>query len=320
MQWTIVQDRQRYAQICGTFAHIIPVFLQDWWLDTTAQTWYPQVIYDAEQAVGIWPVAEKRKFGLTYQTLPTYTPYGGPWWFPGTLQPPASALNDLLKAIPKATYQLEHPFYAGFSAENWQENGFQTKYFCTYRIAPDLPEVVYERFSSMTKNLIERAQKKVRISEDTSFEQFTPVLKYFLQKKGLLQENSIETITQILQNAQSRNQGQLLCAYQNDSTLLAGLILVHDARTTYALIIVSNPEFPKSNAIRVLLWHAIKEAMLQGRTFDFEGGNMPGIGDFYASFGAEKVPYLRVVRYRNKSMYSMIRFAKRLMGAEPTFQ
>jgi hypothetical protein len=319
MQWTVVQDKQRYAQICTTFADIIPVFLQDWWLDTTSQMWYPQVIYCADQAVGIWPVTEKRKFGLTYQTLPAYTPYDGPWWLPDTPPPPETVLKNLLNAIPKATYQLAHPFYAGFSAEAWQENGFQTKNFGTYRIAPDLPEVVYGRFSSMTKNLIERAQKKIHISENTDFEQFAPILKQFFKKKGLLKANSVELIGQILRNAQSRNQGQLLCAYQ-DTTLLAGLILVYDQQTTYALVIVSNPAYPKSNAIRVLLWHAIKDVMRERRTFDFEGGDIKGIGDFYASFGAKKTPYLRVVRYRNKSVQSMIHLAKRLMGAEPTFQ
>jgi Acetyltransferase (GNAT) domain len=321
MQWTLVQDKAAYAQICTDFAEQIPLFLQNWWLDAAAQNWIPQVIFADVKPIGLWPTTEKRKLGQRYRTLPAYTPFGGPWFLPNatnTNKQNDAALAALLEAQPRTIYQLEHPFYAGISADIWKQNGFETRDSVTYRIAPDEPEKVYARFSRMTKNLIERAEKKTEVRFDVLFEEFEPVLAQFLVKKGLKAPNSVENIKNILQAAEHKNQGQLLCAYQNE-TLVAGLIVVHDHQTSFALHIVTNPDFPKSNAIRVLLWHAIQDAMLRRHIFDFEGGNMPGIGAFYASFGAEKTPYLRAIRYMHPLVGKFVQFAKKLSGANSRF-
>ncbi|HIB29062.1 MAG TPA: hypothetical protein EYO24_00930 [Candidatus Marinimicrobia bacterium] len=54
----------------------------------------------------------------------------------------------------------------------------------------------------------------------------------------------------------------------------------------------------KGEAISLLLWNGILLAKEKNLTFDFEGSMVPGIAEFFRSFGSEASTYYQVVKVK----------------------
>ena len=74
----------------------------------------------------------------------------------------------------------------------------------------------------------------------------------------------------------------------------AGLYIVWDGKSTYALMNGMNPAFRTSGALSLCFWWAIQYAAQHTRTFDFSGSMLQPVERFFRSFGARQVPYSRM--------------------------
>lgn len=303
-----------YAAFCQIYAAELPVFFQPWWLDAVGQQgrWQKYVIQDGEgQVIGIWPVFSKRKYGLRWHTLPPYTPVSGPWF--GT----ADALTEaLLQALVKklagnSLYWLIQSMRYVQQPDWWQSAGFEVDTRHTYQLpATDDPQELFRRFRSTTRNEIKKAERNLQVRAVSDLRKFMPLYTRHAESKGIFSLAAAQALEAIHGACLEHGQGQILLAYDAQENLYAGILTVWDQKTTYLLVISRNEDFQTSPATRLLLWQAIQQSAASGRTFDFEGGNIPSIGDFFASFGATKTAYLRAILYPNALIRSAVRLAK----------
>jgi len=308
----LISSALEYAAFCQLYAAELPIFLQPWWLDAVGQQghWQKYVIKDnSDKPIGIWPVFTKRRYGFYWHTLPPYTPVSGPWFAEeNTLTQPL--LEALVSQISKSSlYWLLQSVRYIQQAAWWQKNGFEVEIWHTYQLpATDDAMELFKKFRSTTRNEIKKASPFIEIRQETDLQHFMPLYTQHAQAKKIFDPAAATAFQAVFAVCTARAQGQLLCAYDQQENLLAGIFCVWDQKTTYLLVISRQEQTQPFSPTRFLLWQAIKLSATQGRIFDFEGGRMPSIGDFFASFGATKTAYLRAILYPNP----LVRFAVRL--------
>jgi hypothetical protein len=96
------------------------------------------------------------------------------------------------------------------------------------------------------------------------------------------------------QAAEKRNCARLYIARMVDGVPVAGLLTVHDSRTTYQIVSGFNPSHMDVPGQNLLLWTAIQDSLAAGRDFDFEGSSIRGVETFYRRWGASAVPVWRI--------------------------
>ena len=193
----------------------------------------------------------------------------------------------------------------------WQNNGFEVDVWHTYQLpATNNPTELFQKFRSTTRNEIKKAAQYLEVRPETDVTQFMPLYTQHAQARHIFAPAAARVFQAIVAASLEHGQGQLLCAYDRQEQLCAGIFCVWDHKTTYLLVISRSQVVQPFSATRFLVWQAIQQSALSGRVFDFEGGLLPSIGDFFASFGAAKTAYLRAILYPNSLVRFVVRLAK----------
>ena len=102
------------------------------------------------------------------------------------------------------------------------------------------------------------------------------------------------------------NSGILLMAESKDDSnnCQAACFFVWDRYTMYYIAGGYDDSDKKGDAMSLLLWKGILLAKEKNLTFDFEGSMVPGIAEFFRSFGSEVSRYYQV----EKVNASLLRF------------
>jgi lipid II:glycine glycyltransferase (peptidoglycan interpeptide bridge formation enzyme) len=79
---------------------------------------------------------------------------------------------------------------------------------------------------------------------------------------------------------------------RHDGRAVGGVFLAHANGTVYYLDGASDAAGKRLQAMNLLLWHAVLQALDTGAThFDFVGSDIPRLAQFKASFGGTLHPY-----------------------------
>ena len=102
------------------------------------------------------------------------------------------------------------------------------------------------------------------------------------------------------------NSGKLLLVGSKDDSYdcQAAGFFVWDRDTMYYLASGYYDSDKKGDAMSLLLWEGILLAKEKNLTFDFEGSMVPGIAEFFRSFGSEASTYYQVFKVKS----SLLRF------------
>jgi Acetyltransferase (GNAT) domain len=311
-----------YDNFCNQHAAQLPLFLQPWWLEavTNGGRWHGHVWEGNGEIDAIWPVYTKRKWRFNYHTHPPLTPYFG-FWSHKDEGFSAKYFNEMLKSLPPSFYfTMAMPVLP--EKKVLEQAGFELIPYFTYHIAPAPEAERMAALHSTTRQMIRKAQQQLIIQTATSA---TPLLhliatddkhpyRYLLpvppstsspithhasrnnQSSQLATDHS--KLTTLFEACLARQQGEILTATDQNGQLHAAAFFVWDANTTYYLIAAMDKRFRQSGAARLLIWQGIKNAAKRGQVFDFEGGMPENLSRLYASFGAKRFDYWRVVRYR----------------------
>jgi hypothetical protein len=103
-------------------------------------------------------------------------------------------------------------------------------------------------------------------------------------------------VTNVYGELRNRQCGKMMLA-SHHGEIIAGILTGWDHASTYYLAGGRTGNEQGASAHALLLDHAIHEARLGQRAFDFEGSMEPGIANFFQSFGARPVPYWRVRKF-----------------------
>lgn len=86
--------------------------------------------------------------------------------------------------------------------------------------------------------------------------------------------------------------GELLVAYDHDSTAAGAVLYLFDETSAYYLVAANHPDFRSTGVSTLLFLSGAERAMARGLTsLDAVGLNSPSRGDFKTSFGAVPTPY-----------------------------
>jgi hypothetical protein len=267
---------------------------QPWWLDTVcgAGNWGLCLSWDGEGAIdGALPYTRRPWLGLPMLRMPRFTPCLHLYCRDSKRL--AEILPALIKQLPRAVYVSQQYDWALKEAAFFSDSGYRVQQRHT-RVLPLEPDVdkLFQQLPARTRNYLNRPWGELQLERGTQ-----PELLFELAQMGKRAPGyEPELLRQLYDALIQRNAGQLYLMYDSNWQLHAAGLVARDSQCAYFLTGAFNPAFPRSQAMRRLLWQAIEDAAAHGcQQFDFQGSMDAGVDRFFSSFGAQRVPYHRIL-------------------------
>jgi hypothetical protein len=186
-------------------------------------------------------------------------------------------------------------YVAGASAPDLQGflwAGFRVHLAYTFRFpsAYTLEQVAAGMTRTQQQQLTKALRLNLHVARDENLEELVSLNRMTFQKQGLKPACSPEFLRRLWTAAYSQERAHLYVARTPDDKPIAALLTVYDKRTTYQLVSGVNPEFRDVPGADLVLWSALQDTLLAGRSFDFEVSSLRGLECFYRSWGAMAVP------------------------------
>ena len=284
-------DRERWDQALARSVNG-RVYASSWYLDIVSPGW--DALVD-EDYLSIFPLTHRRKAGIRYLCQPFFTQQLG--LFSGA-HLTAGLLDEFLTAIPERFRFIEIHL-------NSLNKPDPAKYELVSRQNHELDLIIsYENllanYSQNTRrNILKAVESGVTIGRKVATDELITLFREnFGKKEGVLRFGDYVTLRKLIDQARGNNLGYLTGAYGRDGSLNAAAFFLKERSRIYYLFAASAPEARENGAMFMLVDQSVREHSMKPLTLDFEGGNDPGIGRFYKSFGAAATRYtlLRINR------------------------
>ncbi|MDX2002453.1 MAG: hypothetical protein SFW35_08470 [Chitinophagales bacterium] len=254
-----------------------------WYLDSTASNNWGALI--AEDHKWVLPLPFHTKFGISYVYQPFFTQQLGLFASTGIVE-----MERALAAIPKKFRLVD--IYCNYTNAVVERNQLAAR---TNLVLP-LNKSYSELRSAFTENLkrnIKKATKAGLIFLETG--DYKSAVDFF----KLHVSNRIENLPDkafiklaILCNAlQERKKLRSYRVVSPKGTVLASAIFIEHHNRLINILPSSNEEGRANGAMAFLLDSIIKNNADSDTILDFEGSMIPGVAQFYQSFGALNQPY-----------------------------
>lgn len=305
-----MDDKDKYRTLCRERRDELPIYMQDWWLDTVCGERHWEVILlegKKGQAIAALPLyLPIREVAI----MPPFTQTLGPWIEPfpvdmkytTRLGKRQAILKELIRRLPSTHYLAHHchheltdwlPFYwAGFRQT--------TRY--TYIIPADTtPEELYTNMSANIRRNIAKAEKRfqAQAGNHISIDEFMRLQTVTFARQGeRLSTYQQQTLPRLIETCQQHGQGDLWACRDEAGTILSAAFITWTNRQAYYIAGGSNTHGRESGAQSLLLWTIIQQSVRKGRAFDLEGSMLSGVERFFREFGAIQTPYFQITRGR----------------------
>ncbi len=277
----------------------VSIFDEDWWLDASAPGAWDRVrvAWDGT-AVGDMAFHVKRRWGLTYITMPHLTRTMSPRLYP----PPAkTATREMLKQTIVSELMQKLPRYDRFersldpgcpSVQGFVHANLAVTHMHTFRSKPgDGPDVMLRQMHQEARRAINKAQRECSTEHSMDIDRFIRLHRQSYGKKTLV---DYPTLERIFSAAASRSQVEIVFASLNGSTDCAAMILLWDNVSLYTWLLARDRVQNHVGASSLLTYEAMKTAHRLGRVVDLDGYITPAVGAFLTKFGLQPVvrPYV----------------------------
>jgi hypothetical protein len=291
-------------------SHHFPFQAQPWWLDAVCgpgQWSAAVVIGNDDKPLAAMPYGKIGWKKMPIVRMPVFTTYF-PIWLRETetlkresaYHREAQALRLLVEQLPAPwifDQQLDPDFSNGLP---FYQQGFHLSTRYTYLIDDLLfPQHIFQEMEGNTRKNIRKAQRLTTINKQGSLEELYHLITLSFQRQGKKPPFSPKQL-QIADACLAKRDMRFIYIASDGQNAHAGVYLVRDHKKTTLLLAGTHPQYRQSGALYFLLWEAIKDAAKYTPAFDFEGSMIPPIERVFRSFGARRVPYLRVIRYQNR--------------------
>lgn len=300
----------------------IPVFYQPWWLDAVAgeDGWDAVVSYDKENNItGIWSFSTIRQIGFSFSRAFKLTPFSGPYLFyPKQSSHPAKQLSFekktliiLAKQIKKKKFLFFNQYSSPFlnNTQPLLRSGFKSS--VVYRSVLRTQHSKEQLFSNLKrdkKHRINRFKKYGKITQEINPSLLYNFITASYNRRKQKPAYSLSLYKNLTHHSIKNHAGIMLFAYNEKSQPVGGCFLVKDAYRYYMI----NTGMPTLNndALSALIWESILLAKDEEKDFDFCGSMIPGISDFFQSFGANQECYQQLSWYTNRFIYALNQLRK----------
>lgn len=280
------------------------VFHYSWWLAATAHEFKILVARNERGALlGGIPIPIERRLGLTLFHSPVLTPYLGPVFD----LPVADSLCDRLhlmrnygELIARNIKSFDSLRYiAGACAPDLQGflwAGFRVRLAYTFRFqaTQSLEEISAHITRTHQQKLTKAIRLNLKVTRDEGIEDLVLLNAKTFERQGLPPACTSDFLRHLWDVAHARESAHLYIARTAEGNPVAGLLTVHDKRTTYQIVSGVDPEFREIPGAYLVLWSALQDTLPAGRDFDFEGSALRGVECFYRRWGASAMPVWRI--------------------------
>ncbi|MEM6737734.1 MAG: GNAT family N-acetyltransferase [Bacteroidota bacterium] len=290
------------------------LFSQPWWLDAVCESnqWNVVLAKKENKVIASMPYLLRFKFGLKYLISPPLTQTLGPCIckldgkYINNLAQQKNIFNNLIAELPDFDLFCQNFHY---SINNWLPfywNGFTqtTRYTYVIDSLHDLDEV-WSNFKGSIRSDIRKAQKTLKIRDDSNLDKLLDLVKMTFERQGLNIPYSTSLVHRIDDACRIRESRKILLAEDAKQRTHAAIYIVWDDDSAYYLIGGGDPELRSSGAMSLLLWEAIKFSSKVTNKFDFEGSMYESIERFFRAFGAIQTPYFRIRKMSKRMQFCM---------------
>lgn len=298
-----MSDKEKYHILCNT-EKTIPLFSQDWWLDSVCgkEKWDVLIIENKGQVQATMP------FYIPYKgviSMPPFTQTMGPWYAPVSNDTKYSSLLSLRHELTKQLIEgiKNYPYFLQnfhHSVTDWLPfywNGFTQTTRYTY-ILPSLSDkdTLWEQMSGHTRRNIEKAKEKNNITVKKGIDPEALQLLYTrtFQRQGKNKAPHTALLKKLATICRERQQGDIWGGYDKEGNLHAAAFIVWQNNYAYYIAGGADPDLRSSGAQSLVMWEAVQFVSGQCDVFDFEGSMIPGVERFFREFGARQMPYFSV--------------------------
>lgn len=274
-------DKTRWNQCVDSQAHGL-IYAQTYCLDAMSEHWHGLVLNDYE---AIMPLTWKKKWGIRYLYTPPFLQQLG---IIGRYK--AGSLPMLEKLI----YQFSS--YGDLQinyANQLAAQSLQAKRKTNLIIPLDQPmESIRDHYKQDTINSIRKAEKNaMQYVEGNIPESIQLYQKYYAERMTHIGKAAFVNFTNLCTLLAENGQCIIRNMTDTNGNLLATAVLLKDNKRIYNLMNTTLPEGRKKRANHLLMDRIIGEFANTRLVFDLEGSELPGVQQFYLSFGAVEQPY-----------------------------
>jgi len=287
-------DLARWAACVAASPGALP-YVEAWWLAATAGRW--------DAVVELGPTGEYHSL----LPLPTkWRPWGRAAYQPlftqqlGLVLTPASECRQLADYVSVAKKYVSRFYQQLPTGAPLSEMppvfilGQRLTYHLDLTPGADALRLAYAADYRRRLRKNEAAPQPLRVSEGANIEE---LIQLFLTYKSAdhtgLRPGQYAALCRLAAAAQERGAAELRqVRHPATGELLAGALFIRHAGGLIYLFAVASAAGRASGAPLLLLDDAVgRHAGQPGQLLDFEGGSLPGIGRFFANFGARPVAY-----------------------------
>lgn len=305
--------KNQYSELCKTES--LPVFLQNWWLDVVcgANNWQPILIFDKNnQIIGASFYYNKIRYGFQTITQPVLTPFSGVWTRPFTgknerkkNQYEAEILKEIAEKLPKVHFFSQNFHFSLKNILPFHWVGFKNTLRYTYFFEN------IENTKELYQGFNENVTRNIKKGENLIFEPSDDVQTLYDLYKNSLQHAksqvyfSFATLNLLYQKIKENEAGQIFQVKNSENQVVSACLLVWDKETAY-LLILGNSRLHQAGAT-TLIWQLFPYLIEKNiKNLDLEGSMLPSVEKFYRSLGAERKPYFRISKAKNKFIETLL--------------
>lgn len=318
------ERKELYNTYCKSNEYL-PVFHQDWWLDTVCGEKNWDVYFsDIDSAKSIvLPLFVCNKFGFEMGLQPPMTPRLGPWcekYSPGQIAKEGWLIEEHTKLINSLPNFAKVELLAQSCFKDWRpyywKNFSQTSMY-SYLLDLTLSEdEIWSNFASSARGKVRKAQNthSLSVSTTSKVDEFYRLMDKTYERQKIKNPVKFSMLEAIDAQLNLRDQKKIFIAKDNKGNNHAGIYLLWDSQKAYCYMAGGDPKYMASGAASLCMWEAIKFSKNKVPIFDFEGSMKKEISSYFKSFGGYTEQYHHLIRYESK-LLKLIQINQNLIRA-----
>lgn len=249
------------------------IYAFSWYLDIVSDNWDVLVLDDYK---AVMPIPWKRKYLIKYVTQPVFCQQLGIF----SLEEISEEIQqNFIAKIPLKYLKVQ----LVFNSKNLNlKHNLRINYFLD--LSKEYSDVK-KQFSKGRKHAIKVAEKNCLTIKNVHISSLIEIQKQHYNY--IISEVKLNNLATALIN---KNKGEVLGVFKDDVLIGGGFFIKSTTRIIY-LYSSFNADGRKYQAASFLIHYVIQKNIKSNFYLDFEGGNLPNIGKFYRSFGAEQEGY-----------------------------
>lgn len=274
-------DAAKWDACIDKAVNAIP-YAYSWYLDIVTNKSWAAIVLDDYKAVFPVPLKSYVLFKKVYQ--PFFVQQLGLF---ARDKKHFSALPDCLLLLE----QKQKKIYLHLNTQN--HLGDASKRITHHLALQSGYETLYKNYgSTVKKNLKMLKNKGVQVSSEVTIPEFISFIKKHVgDKVSELKQKDFKTLEQLVRECVKREKGFLRCTKNKVGDILSTVFFLHSNHFLIYLVAGSSPEGRKLQSMTFLLDSMIQHYANTNTTLDFEGSMIPGIANFYKSFGGMEISY-----------------------------